>query len=65
MDFLEQLARQIPQVGARRLESLAQRVCKNPVVQLSSFDASSLIDTLKAIKDGNLDIEAALTGDKR
>lgn len=65
MDFLEQLTRQIPQVGVRRLESLAQRVCKKPVAQLSSFDASSLIDTLKAIKDGNLDIEAALAGDRR
>jgi hypothetical protein len=65
MDFLEQLARQIPQVGVRRLESLAQRVCKKPVAQLSSFDASTLIDTLKAIKDGNLNVEAALAGDKR
>lgn len=65
MDFLEQLARQIPQLGVRRLESLAQRVCNKPVAELSSFDASSLIDTLKAIKDGKLDAEAALSGEKR
>jgi hypothetical protein len=64
MDFLEQLARQIPQVGVRRLESLAQRVCNKPVAELSSFDASSLIDTLKAIKEGTLDTEA-LSGEKR
>jgi len=65
LDFLEQLARQTPQVGVRRLESLAQRICKKPITELSSFDASSLIDTLKAIKEGRLDVEAALSGEKR
>ncbi|HEV3301721.1 MAG TPA: hypothetical protein VG055_18855 [Planctomycetaceae bacterium] len=65
MDFLEQLARQIPQVGIRRLESLAQRVCNKPIAELSSFDASSLIDTLKAIKEGKRDAEAALSGERR
>jgi hypothetical protein len=65
LDFLEQLARQTPQVGVRRLESMAQRICQKPVAELSSFDASSLIDTLKAIKDERLDVEAALSGEKR
>jgi hypothetical protein len=65
MDFLEQLARQIPQVGVRRLEPLAQRICGKPVAELSSFDASSLIDTLKAIKEGKLGVDAALSGEKR
>ena len=65
MDFLEQLARQIPQVGVRRLEPLAQRICGKPVAELSSFDASSLIDTLKAIKEGKLGADAALSGEKR
>jgi hypothetical protein len=65
LDFLEQLARQTPQVGVRRLESLAQRICQKPIAELSSFDASSLIDTLKAIKEERLDVEATLSGEKR
>jgi hypothetical protein len=52
-------------VGIRRLESLAQRVCNKPIAELSSFDASSLIDTLKAIKEGKRDAEAALSGERR
>jgi hypothetical protein len=62
LDFIEQLARQIPRLGIRRLESLSQRVCQKPLADLSSFDASHLIDTLKAIKQGTLDLEAALNG---
>ena len=34
LDFLEQLARQTPQVGVRRLESLAHRICKKPITEL-------------------------------
>jgi hypothetical protein len=63
IDYLQQLARQIPSVGVRKLDSLAQRVCGKPIAALSSFDASSLIDTLKAIKEGRLDVEAALKGE--
>jgi hypothetical protein len=65
IDYLKQLARQIPTVGARQLESLAQRVCSKPLASLSSFDASTLIDTLKAVKEGRLDVEAALQGEGR
>jgi hypothetical protein len=65
LEFVEQLARQIPRVGIRRLESLAQRVCGKPLAELSSFDASNLIDTLKAMKQGLLVIESALSGAAR
>jgi|SRR5579863_6126967 len=62
IDYLERLAREIPSVGIRRLEALAQQICNKPMAALSSFDASSLIDTLKAIKEGRLDLDAALKG---
>lgn len=60
IEYLNQLARQIEGLGARRLEPLAQRTCGKPLADLSSFDASSLIDTLKAIKAGKLDVDGAL-----
>jgi hypothetical protein len=61
-EYLSQLARQIDGLGVRGLESLAQRICGKPLANLSSFDASSLIDTLKAIKARKLDVEGALQG---
>jgi hypothetical protein len=62
MEYLHQLARQVDGLGGRRLEALAQQICGKPLANLSSFDASSLIDTLKAIKSGKLDVEGALQG---
>ena len=60
LNFATQLAKGIRGLGVRRLESLAGRMFGKPLADLTSFDASSLIDTLKAIKDGRVSLEAAL-----
>ena len=62
MTYIQQLSRQIRGLGVRRLEALASRLFSKPLATLTSFEASSLIDTLKAIKAGEVDLETALNG---
>jgi hypothetical protein len=62
IEYIARLAGQLPGFGPRRLEALAQKMFAKPLAGLTSMDASGLIDMLKAIKAGEVDLEKALNG---
>ena len=61
MNFVNQLARSIHGLGVRKLETLTGKMFGKSVADLTTLDASALIDTLKAIKEGQVSLEAALS----
>ena len=62
LGYLRQLAGQIPGLGLRRLGELINWAFGTGAEDLTNRNASELIDALKRIKEGKLDLRAAFNG---
>lgn len=62
MDYVLQLARQLPTVGVAGLPRLAQHLFQKTPAELTSLEASSLIDVLKDLRRGKISINDTLPG---
>ena len=62
LKFISQLVGRIGQLRNGHLDELTQRMFGKDVAGLTSIEASGLIDTLKAIREGSIDVGIALKG---
>ncbi len=60
LNYARRLASQIQGLG--RIDDLVTRMFDKPVSDLSSFEASSVIDQLKSIKDGTIRLDDIIVG---
>lgn len=64
LKFISQLVGRISELRNGHLDKLTQRMFGKDVASLTSLEASGLIDTLIAIKEGSIDVGIALKGDQ-